>query len=148
MQPSSTATSKRIESIDILRGIVMVIMVLDHVRDYFHADSLRFAPEDLSQTTPVIFFTRWITHFCAPIFVFLAGTSAFLSGQRKTKWQLSKFLVTRGLWLILLEFIVVNFAWSFNYKLPFIGLGVIWVLGISMIVLAAVIHLRFKVGLA
>ena len=147
MQPSLAANPKRIESIDIVRGIIMVIMVLDHVRDYFHADSLRFSPEDFSHTTPYIFFTRWITHFCAPVFVFLAGTSAFLSGQRKTKSQLSKFLLTRGLWLIIVELTVVNFAWSFNYKLPFIGLGVIWVIGISMIVLAAVIHLRFKLGL-
>ena len=147
MQPQLTENSKRIESIDIVRGTIMVIMVLDHVRDYFHADSLRFSPEDFSHTTPYIFFTRWITHFCAPVFVFLAGTSAFLSGQRKTKRQLSKFLLTRGLWLIIVELTVVNFAWSFNYKLPFIGLGVIWVIGISMIVLAAVIHLRFKLGL-
>ena len=147
MQPPLTANSKRIESIDVLRGIIMVIMVLDHARDYFHADSLRFSPEDFSQTTPYIFFTRWITHFCAPVFVFLAGTSSFLSGQRKTKRQLSKFLLTRGLWLIIVEFTIVNFAWSFNFKLPFIGLGVIWVIGISMIVLAAVIRLRFKLGL-
>ncbi len=140
--------NSRVVSLDLLRGIVMVIMALDHVRDYFHADSLRFAPENLSQTTPIIFFTRWITHFCAPVFVFLAGTSVFLSGQRKTKRQMSKFLVTRGLWLIILELTVVNFAWSFNFKLPFIGVGVIWVTGISMIVLAAVIHLRFKLGFA
>lgn len=137
----------RIQSIDLLRGVVIIIMALDHVRDYFHADSLRFAPGDLAQTTPFIFFTRWITHFCAPVFVFLAGTSVFLSGQRKTKRQMSKFLVTRGLWLIILELTVVNFAWSFNIKLPFIGVGVIWVTGISMIVLAAIIHLRFKLGL-
>jgi uncharacterized membrane protein len=138
----------RIQSIDLLRGVVIIIMALDHVRDYFHADSLLFAPEDLYQTTPFIFFTRWITHFCAPVFVFLAGTSAFLSGQRKTKRQLSRFLLTRGLWLIILEITVINFAWSFNLKLPFIGLGVIWVLGLSMIVLAAIIHLRLNFGLA
>jgi uncharacterized membrane protein len=139
--------TKRIESIDLLRGIVMIIMALDHVRDYFHADSLIFSPEDLSQTTPSIFFTRWITHFCAPVFVFLAGTSAMLSGQKKTKGQLSKFLFTRGLWLVFLEITIVNFAWSFNYKLPFIGLAVIWAIGISMIFLAAVIHLPFKISL-
>ncbi len=141
---TTTAKLPRIESIDLLRGVVIVIMALDHVRDYFHADSMRFAPEDLTQTTPAIFFTRWITHFCAPVFVFLAGTSAFLSGQKKTKQELSKFLLKRGVWLIILEFTVVNFAWSFNYKLPFIGLGVIWAIGISMIVLAAAIHLHFK----
>ncbi|MBA2746419.1 MAG: DUF1624 domain-containing protein [Flavisolibacter sp.] len=140
--------SKRIESIDLLRGIIIIIMALDHVRDYFHADSLVFAPEDLSQSNPFIFFTRWITHFCAPVFVFLAGTSAFLSGQKKTKSQLSKFLLTRGLWLIILEFTVINFAWSFNYKLPFIGLQVIWAIGVSMIILAAIIHLPFKIVFA
>lgn len=134
-------TSTRIQSIDLLRGIVMIIMALDHVRDYFHADSLRFEPTDLEHTNVLLFFTRWITHFCAPVFVFLAGTSAFLSGQRKTKKQLSVFLLTRGLWLIFLEVTIVNFAWSFNIKLPFIGLAVIWALGISMIALAAMIHL-------
>ena len=141
-------TTARITSIDLLRGIVMIIMALDHTRDYFHADSLRFEPDDLSQTTPILFFTRWITHFCAPVFVFLAGTSAFLSGQRKTKKQLSKFLLTRGFWLIILEFTIVNFAWTFNIKLPFTTLGVIWALGISMIVLAVFIHLPLKSILA
>jgi len=125
----------------------MVIMVLDHVRDYFHADSLNFSPEDFSQTNPAIFLTRWITHFCAPTFVFLAGTSAFLSGQRKSKKQLSSFLLKRGLWLIIVDLIIVNFAWSFNVRLPFIGLGVIWAIGISMMILAAVIHLRYWMGM-
>src|SRR5687768_164440 len=120
----------RVSSIDLLRGTVMIIMALDHVRDYFHADAFQYDPLDLERTTPLLFFTRWITHFCAPVFVFLAGTSAFLSGQRKTKKQLSGFLLTRGVWLILVEFTLVNFAWSFNIKLPFIGLGVIWALGI------------------
>ena len=133
--------SYRIQSIDLLRGLVMIIMALDHVRDYFHADSLRFEPEDLFQTSPILFFTRWITHFCAPTFVFLAGTSAFLSGQRKTKKGLSIFLLKRGLWLLFLEVTVVSFAWSFNIKLPFTGLQVIWALGLSMIALAAIIHL-------
>jgi uncharacterized membrane protein len=126
----------------------MVIMALDHVRDYFHASVMFFDPADLSQTSPELFFTRWITHFCAPVFVFLAGTSAFLSGQRKTKKQLSSFLLTRGIWLILIEFTLVNFAWSFNIKLPFIGLGVIWALGISMIALAGLIYLPLKFILA
>jgi uncharacterized membrane protein len=141
-------STARITSIDLLRGIVMIIMALDHVRDYFHASVMFFDPADLSQTSPELFFTRWITHFCAPVFVFLAGTSAFLAGQRKTKKQLSSFLLTRGIWLILIEFTLVNFAWSFNIKLPFIGLGVIWALGISMIALAGLIYLPLKFILA
>jgi len=135
----------RIQSIDLLRGIVMIIMALDHVRDYFHADSMRFEPEDFSQTNAILFFTRWITHFCAPVFVFLAGTSAFLSGQRKTKKDLSLFLLKRGIWLLIVEVTVVSFAWSFNIKLLFTGLQVIWALGISMIVLAALVHLPKKI---
>jgi len=138
-------TKPRIESIDLLRGLVMVIMALDHVRDYFHADVTVFEPQDLEQTNGLLFFTRWITHFCAPVFVFLAGTSAFLSGQRKTKKELSLFLLKRGIWLLLVEVTIVNFAWSFNIKLPFIGLGVIWALGISMICLAGLIHLPKKI---
>jgi uncharacterized membrane protein len=137
--------TRRITSIDLLRGIVMIIMALDHTRDYFHADSLRFEPTDLEQTNVILFFTRWITHFCAPVFVFLAGTSSFLSSQRKTKKELTVFLLKRGLWLMLLEVTIINFGWSFNIKLPFIGLQVIWALGISMIALAALIHLPKKI---
>ena len=138
-------STKRIASIDLLRGLVMIIMTLDHVRDYFHADSLRYEPTDLEQTNVVLFFTRWITHFCAPVFVFLAGTSAFLSGQYKTKNALSFFLLTRGIWLVFLEITVVSFAWSFNIKFPYTGLAVIWALGISMIALAALIYLPKKI---
>ena len=141
----TTITKPRIESIDLLRGLVMVIMALDHVRDYFHADVTVFDPEDLQQTNGLLFFTRWITHFCAPVFVFLAGTSAFLSGQRKTKKELSLFLLKRGIWLLLVELSIVNFAWSFNIKLPFTSLGVIWALGISMICLAGFVHLPRKI---
>jgi len=92
----------RIECTDLLRGVVIIIMAIDHVRDYFHAGSLLFDPTDITQTNAPLFFTRWITHFCAPVFVFLAGTSASLVGQRKSKKQLVHFLFTRGLWLILL----------------------------------------------
>jgi uncharacterized membrane protein len=135
----------RVSSIDLLRGIVMIIMALDHTRDFFHADSFYFEPTDLEKTTPILFFTRWITHFCAPVFVFLAGTGAFLSGQRKTKKELSFFLFTRGLWLIFLEIFIVGFGWGFNIRYPFTGLAIIWALGVSMIVLAALIHLPIKV---
>src|SRR5450432_403830 len=119
-------------------------MALDHTRDYFHADNFFFDPTDLSQSNPAIFFTRWITHFCAPVFVFLAGTSAFLVGERKTKKELSAFLLKRGLWLILLEILVITFAWTFNPAYPIIRLQVIWVLGACMVVMSAIVHLPPK----
>src|SRR6478735_3551138 len=91
--------TRRIESIDFLRGIVMIIMALDHVRDYFHNSAFLYSPEDLVHTNVILFFTRWITHYCAPVFVFLAGTSAYLYGAKKSKKKLSSFLLTRGIWL-------------------------------------------------
>lgn len=132
----------RISSIDMLRGLIMVIMALDHVRYYFHYDAFHYDPADLSQTSVALFFTRWITHFCAPVFVFLAGTSAFLSGQKmNSKKELSVWLVKRGLWLIVLEFTLVKLAWMFKLDYEITLLLVIWALGISMIALAAFIHL-------
>jgi uncharacterized membrane protein len=133
--------TKRITSIDLLRGFIMIIMALDHVRDYFHSDAFLYDPLDLNKTSVVLFFTRWITHFCAPIFVMLAGTSAFLSSQRKTKKELAAFLVKRGIWLIILEETAINFSWFFNVHFTFFILGVIWVLGLSMICLAGLIFL-------
>jgi len=137
----NTLKPGRIQSIDLLRGLIMIIMALDHTRDYFHADAFIFDPLDLQKTTVLLYFTRWITHFCAPIFVLLAGTSAFLSGQRKTKKQLSGFLIKRGIWLIILEQTVVNFGWFFNIHFNFFIFGVIWVLGICMIILAGLVFL-------
>ncbi len=134
----------RIESIDILKGLVMVIMALDHTRDYFHYSAFYFDPGDPTQSTLPIFFTRFITHFCAPIFCFLAGTSAFLVGKRKPTSELSVFLLTRGLWLVFIEMTVVNFAWYFDIYFKSPGLLVIWSLGISMIFLAAIVHLPRK----
>jgi len=131
MQPVLNGYKKRIESIDLLRGIVIVIMALDHVRDYFHAANFLYDPTDMTQTNAPVFFTRWITHFCAPIFVFLAGTSAFLVGERKTKKELAAFLLKRGLWLMLLEVTIVNFAWGFNTASSIFRLQVIWVLGLA-----------------
>jgi len=122
----------------------MIIMALDHVRDYFHADAFLYDPLDLNKTTVALYFTRWITHFCAPIFVLLAGTSAFLSGQRKTKKQLSFFLLTRGIWLMVLEETVVNFEWFYNIHFNFFIFGVIWVLGLCMVILAGLIFLPRK----
>jgi uncharacterized membrane protein len=122
----------------------MVVMMLDHTRDFVHNAALRFEdPTNLSTTNIFLFFTRWITHFCAPVFVFLAGTSIYLQLARgKSKAQLSWFLVTRGLWLIVLELTIVKLGIALNPDYRFLGfLQVIWVIGVSMIVLAALIHL-------
>jgi uncharacterized membrane protein len=137
----TTTIKNRITSIDFLRGTIMIIMALDHVRDYLYSGSFLFDPLDLDKTTGILFFTRWITHFCAPIFMLLAGTSAFLMSRKKTKNELSVFLVKRGLWLVFLELVVVNFGWNFNIAFPMLLFITIWALGISMIVLAALIHL-------
>src|SRR5437763_5221646 len=128
------AQTSRLVSVDILRGLVLVIMALDHTRDFI--SSFRFAPEDLAHTYGALFFTRFITHYCAPVFAFLAGTGAFLSTRRgKTLPQLSRFFVTRGLWLVLLELTVVDFAWGF---VPWAHAGVIWILGWSMVLMALI----------
>lgn len=138
----SLSPRARLDSVDLLRGLVMVIMALDHVRDFFHADALRFDPTDLSQTNAPLFLTRWVTHFCAPVFVFLAGTGAFLSTSRgKTRGELSRFLLTRGLWLIVLELTIVRFLWTFNLDYDFMAVQVIWALGWAMIVLAGLVYL-------
>ena len=139
----AAAASRRIDSIDLLRGIVMVIMMLDHTRDFFHWAALRFDPTDLSKASVALFLTRWITHFCAPVFVFLAGTSAGLQLIRgKSRPELTRFLVTRGLWLIFIEVTVIQFAVTFNFDLlGGVFVQVIWAIGWSMIFLALVIHL-------
>ena len=139
--PAKPVKSKRLHSIDLLRGTVMIIMALDHVRDYFHASAFLFDPTDLSRTDVPLFFTRWITHFCAPVFTFLAGTSAFLNGTKKTKKELSFFLFTRGLWLVIAEVLIVTLGWTFNPQYPVLILQVIWALGVSMMVLSVMIYL-------
>jgi uncharacterized membrane protein len=147
LDPGPAKERRRIDSIDLLRGIVMVIMMLDHTRDFVHSGALLFDPLDLSKTTVWVFLTRWITHYCAPVFVFLAGTGAYLQFARgKSKRELSRFLITRGLWLIILEVTVVRFLVTFSVdpKLLFF-LQVIWVIGVSMIVLAGLIHLPLKI---
>jgi uncharacterized membrane protein len=140
---SDAATILRVNSVDLLRGAVMVIMVLDHMRDFVHRDVLNFDATDLSRTNVLLFFTRWITHFCAPVFVFLAGTGAFLQLARgKSKPELSKFLVKRGLWLILLELTLIRVLIAFNLDYHFaMLLQVIWVIGVAMVALAALIRL-------
>jgi len=144
----STITNNRIDSIDVLKGIVMVVMALDHTRDYFHFSAFFFDPTDPTQSTLPIFFTRWITHFCAPTFSFLAGLSAFFIARRKTKPELSRFLVTRGLWLVFIELTIVNFGWFFDFHFRTPSLITIWSLGISMIVLGILVHFPRKVILA
>lgn len=133
---------KRINSIDIARGLVMIIMALDHTRDLLHVDSLTQSPTDLNTTTPVLFFTRWITHLCAPTFVFLSGVSAFLSfNSKKNIAESRKFLITRGLWLIVLEFTVVNFGLWFDIHFSFIVSNVIAAIGFGFIALGLMLNL-------
>ena len=129
----------RIESVDLLRGIIIVIMALDHVHDFFGA--LGVSPTDLSTTTAPLFLTRWITHFCAPVFFLLTGTGARLALQRLSRPELSQFLLTRGLWLLFLELVVMRFALQFNLDYHVTIITVLWALGWSMIVLAGLIHL-------
>ena len=138
-------SQSRVNSIDVLRGVVMVIMALDHVRDYFHYGSFFVDPTDIETTTPLIFFTRFVTHYCAAVFVFLAGTSAFLYGSNKTKSSLFKFLFTRGLWLIFLEIAVNNFIWTFDTTYSLQIFQVIWTLGFSMVCLSFLIYLPKRV---
>ncbi|WP_321394812.1 DUF1624 domain-containing protein [Emcibacter sp.] len=133
------AHRNRIISIDILRGIVMIIMALDHARDFYSPTI--FAPENPELTTGFFFFTRWITHYCAPVFIFLSGVSAWLYADARGagKSELARFLLTRGIWLALLEVFVITFLWQFGYM--FFTMQVIWVIGVSMMILAGLIFL-------
>lgn len=141
------AAGVRISEIDLLRGLVIVLMALDHVRDYFHASAFG-NPLDPTTTTPWLYTTRWITHLCAPTFVFLSGVSAYLQlSKGKAPPQLSVFLLTRGLWLVFLEVTMISFGWSFGFPYVFF-LQVIWAIGCSMIALAALVWLPRLVVLA
>lgn len=133
----SSGRSYRIESVDVLRGLLMVLMALDHTRDYFSSATVN--PADPIHSWPALFATRWITHLCAPGFILLAGASAYLQRQRKSAATLSRFLFTRGLWLIFLEVTVVSFGWSFGIGMPIFQ--VIWVIGACMIVLSGLLWL-------
>ena len=142
MPPALAPSTGRTRSIDVLRGSVMLLMVLDHARDFFAG--IGHSPTDLATTTFPLFFTRWITHFCAPVFVLLAGVSAQLYARKHGVAQARRFLVTRGLWLVLLELTIVRFAWVPDPFFHFFLLQVIWVLGWAMLVLAGLSYLPVR----
>jgi len=129
---------ERIKSIDIVRGIIMIIMTLDHSRDFLHFPGP--SPLDMQTTTVILFFTRWITHFCAPGFVFLSGVSVYLAGQRRTKRELSIFLLKRGLWLILSDILIISLLFTFDLQYHLIILEVLWATGFGMIILALLLR--------
>jgi uncharacterized membrane protein len=139
VETGSVSKPNRLTSLDLVRGIVMVLMVIDHVRVYSGVPSWG--------QTPGVFFTRWVTHFCAPAFVFFAGTAAFLHGRALSNaGQLSRFLVTRGLLLVVLELTAIRFFWTFNVAYSeWILAGVIWMIGWCMVLLAALVHLRLRI---
>lgn len=136
-------SNRRLSSVDALRGMVMILMALDHIRDFFNSSAMYFLPDDLTRTTPALFFTRWITHFCAPTFMFTAGIGAFLWWKRgRTKLELSRFLWTRGLWLVVLEMTALRLAFTFGAG-PLL-LTVLWALGWSMIILGFLVYLPIR----
>jgi uncharacterized membrane protein len=143
--PGPTANRRgRLDSIDLLRGLIMALMVLDHTRDFFTRQT--FDPTDLTRSTPALFFTRWVTHFCAPVFVFLAGAGAWLWASRgRSRTQLAEYLATRGLWLIFLELTVVRFGLMFNVNYQTVPLTVLWAIGWSMLALAVLVFLPMPV---
>lgn len=143
-EPSMPPATGRIQMVDALRGAIIMIMAIDHVRDFISSAAMSFSPTDMKRTTALIFFTRWITHLCAPVFAFTAGIGAFLwMGRSRTKAELSRFLLTRGLWLMLLEVTVFRFLLSFEltYSGKMVILTVFWMLGLCMVMLAGLIHL-------
>jgi len=144
MNADNTTRYKRILSVDILRGLVMIIMALDHTRDFFHIGAMTDDPLNPETTTGMLFFTRWITHFCAPTFVFLSGLSAYLSAQNKRQVQASAFLFKRGIWLIFIEIAIISLGLTFNLQYNFIILQVIWAIGWSMIFLAFASRISYQ----
>jgi uncharacterized membrane protein len=138
---SPTIAAARLPAVDILRGLAIVVMALDHVRDF--TSNIPFEPEDLAHTFPALFLTRWVTHFCAPVFFFLAGTGAYLLYTRtRSTGHVQHFLLTRGVWLVFVELTVVWFAWTFLF--PGHLAGVLWALGWSMVLLAALIRISTR----
>jgi uncharacterized membrane protein len=138
-----TVKRARLESVDVVRGVIMIIMALDHTRDFFGQPG---SPTNLATASAALFFTRWITHFCAPVFFLLTGTGAFLSLRKRTKRELSRFLFTRGLWLIFLELVIFRcLAVQFNFDYHITIINVLWALGWAMIVLSALVYLPASV---
>src|SRR4030095_263614 len=145
---NSEKIKQRIYSVDLLRGVVMMIMLLDHTRDFVQHDAFMSDPTDMTTTTVPLFLTRWITHYCAPTFVFLSGVSIFLQKMNgKSNSELSRFLFTRGLWLVVLDVTGIRFLVTFNVDYSsFFGMAqVIWVIGASMIVMAVLIFLPLRI---
>lgn len=139
-----SSSRTRIDSVDVVRGVIMVIMALDHTRDFFGIPGQN--PTNLATASAALFFTRWITNFCAPVFFLLTGTGAFLSLRRKSPAQLSKFLLTRGLWLLFLELVVVRcLAYQFNFDFHVTAMLVLWALGWSMITLGILVRLPISI---
>ena len=146
IRPAAAPARARLDGIDLVRGLAIVLMALDHVRHYF--TDVRFDPTDLTQASAPLFLTRWVTHYCAPAFVLLAGVSAALWARKRSAAELSRFLLTRGLWLIALEFTVVYFGWNFNVRYESVHAQVIWAIGASMVVMAGLVRLpRKTIGL-
>lgn len=143
------APAPRIQSVDALRGAIMMLMAIDHIRDFIARSAMQFSPTDLTRTTPAIFLTRWITHFCAPVFLFTAGIGAFfwMTYGHRSKPELSRFLISRGLWLILLEITVLRWLLfsQISVRGNFVMLFILWAIGLSMIALAALIYLPTRI---
>ncbi len=140
-------STHRITSIDLLRGLVMIVMALDHTRDFFHETAMTADPTDMATTNAPLFFTRWITHFCAPVFVMLSGMSAYLSSRKKSAKDASAFFIKRGLWLVFVEITFVTLGLTFNPFYNFIILQVIWAIGMSMILLGIFTLISHKLTL-
>jgi len=136
-----TISAPRIASLDVVRGLIMVLMALDHARDFFHIDAFRFAPEDLQESNLTLFFTRWITHLCAPLFLLLAGISISLYQEKKNAREASSYVFFRGLWMVFLELTLIQFAWHFTIHTNHILGAVIWVIGWSMVLMAVFVYL-------
>src|SRR3954452_17489148 len=150
---SRASPASRLTSVDAVRGAVMILMALDHVRDFFHRGAMQFSPTDLARTTPILFLTRWITHFCLPAFVFTTGIGAFLwlRGRNRTEKELSGFLLRRGLWFVLLELTLMQFAYDFNLPTHhLILLLVLWIFGICLMFMALLVQVpkRWLIGLS